>query len=384
MGEQLEEPVIRLRMPGDHTPEETFDDFWRSAVRACKEIEQFKPEIVIGLAHAGWAPVVATRAVWEEVSDIPFPPTLRTNLGREKLDPYWDSSKDRYHFHGTYSSPKEVADFLLWLDSQLDLQEQLARQIVATLGNSSPPNRILVLDEMIAQGNTWLLVLGLLDRLYPDADVRFLDGPYFDWRNILSKHWLEENHPEVLVELLDMQEENTKEDPRETWSFHAYEIAPGTEDIDPRLLDWRTVMAESSAIKALSKHLPAEEWLKMSAWIYNQLRFEMRHRVVEHPQPDTLLLPESPHQWPEDEIDPRHWEVNRFHRYLIAKHALRHQQITVKTAALLCGIREELAAYILNEWASTERYWGVGTENLKMYSTRRGPVYAFREPDEEE
>ncbi len=304
--------------------------------------------------------------------------------------PYRDLRREeqRGDFYGTMSSLKDVADFLTWLDGQTDLQARLATQISATLGHTNPPSRVLILDEMIAQGNTWLLAVGLLDILYPDAEVRFVDGPYFQWRDVLSKHWLEEHHPELFVEMLDIHDQMQQARQwEENWTHHAYAIAPGTEDIDPRFPEWRPIQPDDPAVQALTMYLPAEEWLKMSDWIYTQLLHEMRWRVAEHPNVDTLLSPDPPlgYDWPE--VDAREFEVckfHKFHRFLIGKYALRHGQINAKTAAQLCGISEDLAGYILRSLAQ-DRYMGdYGREYLSMYSTRRGPVFAFREPDEGE
>jgi len=230
----------------NRSPEQYFEEFFYNAVRACKQVEHFKPDIVLGLAHAGWAPVVATRSVWESLSSRPFPPSLRTNLGREKLLPYRQQLREaqRGDFYGTLSSLRDVADFLNWLDGQTELQERVDKQIQTTLGTAYPPIRVLILDEMIAEGGTWLLAVGLLDILYPGAEVRFVDGPYFQWRDVLSKHWLEENHPELFVEMLDLLEKMRAEQILENWSRHAYSIAPGTEDIDPRLPEWRPIQPE--------------------------------------------------------------------------------------------------------------------------------------------
>lgn len=369
----------------NQSPEQYFESFFYYAAQACKEVEHFKPDIVLGLAHAGWAPVVATQSVWELLSPRPFPPALRTNLGREKLMPYRDQRREARQgdFYGTMSSLKDVADFLNWLDGQTELQEQLAQQIAETLGSGYPPSRLLIIDEMIAEGATWLLAVGLIDILYPGAEVRFVDGPYFNWRDVLSKHWLEEHHPELFVEMLDLLEKMKEERRWDTWTHHAYAIAPGTEDIDPRLPSWRPILPEDPDVQALSEFLPAEEWLKMSDWIYTQLRHEMRWRVAEHPDVASLLTPKPPPDWPG--MDPRDLEVNRFHSFLIAKYVLRYGPINAKIAARLCGVSEELAGYMLRSLVG-KRYWAeeYRKEYFAMHSTRRGPLYGFWEAEESE
>ncbi|MCB8985829.1 MAG: hypothetical protein H6659_18520 [Ardenticatenaceae bacterium] len=54
------------------------------------EIRTYQPDLVIGLAHSGWLPVLAAQTVWETQQDAPFPPSLRLNFGQEKLDRHND------------------------------------------------------------------------------------------------------------------------------------------------------------------------------------------------------------------------------------------------------------------------------------------------------
>ena len=62
----------------------TLEALYRLGKNSCAEIEKFQPDIVIGLAHSGWLPVVVAQTLWAQTRSAPFPPSMRTNIGQEK------------------------------------------------------------------------------------------------------------------------------------------------------------------------------------------------------------------------------------------------------------------------------------------------------------
>ena len=40
-------------------------------MEACEDIEQFKPDLLIGLTHSAWMPMLFTRMLWQEIHDTP-------------------------------------------------------------------------------------------------------------------------------------------------------------------------------------------------------------------------------------------------------------------------------------------------------------------------
>jgi hypothetical protein len=66
----------------------TLEALYRLGTNICDEIEKFHPDVVLGLAHSGWMPVVIAQALWAETKETPFPLSTRTNIGLEKKEIY--------------------------------------------------------------------------------------------------------------------------------------------------------------------------------------------------------------------------------------------------------------------------------------------------------
>ena len=53
---------------------------YQNGTNICVEIEKFQPDMVIGLAHSGWMPVVVAQTLWAQTRKGSFPPAMRTNV----------------------------------------------------------------------------------------------------------------------------------------------------------------------------------------------------------------------------------------------------------------------------------------------------------------
>jgi hypothetical protein len=159
--EELTEPPP-CTTPAQESFTRTLDQLFQIARAICKDIVLFQPDLVIALAHGGWAPLRAAQALWNETRPTPFPPVLVTNLGRENLDRY-----DRIRasvpcvnispFVADYAGNHEIVYFLAWLTQQTDWQDELFQQVLDALGSDQPPDRILVIDDTIWEGGTFRL-----------------------------------------------------------------------------------------------------------------------------------------------------------------------------------------------------------------------------------
>ncbi len=49
----------------------TLEALYRLGTEICEEIEKFHPDVVLGLAHSGWMPVVVAQALWAGAYPIP-------------------------------------------------------------------------------------------------------------------------------------------------------------------------------------------------------------------------------------------------------------------------------------------------------------------------
>lgn len=221
------------------TPHEIFDSLWRLAQCACDIIENEHPDLVIVLYKSGRTVQLAVETLWAATRHTALPPLLPINLGTEKTKTYFDYA---WNYNGiTYSEPTETGRLIAWSQQQTTLLALLQQQVTVKLGQTQTPTRILVLDDVIHEGGTSLLVLGLLWTLYPECAASVLAGLPTDWRQVLGWNWLEEHHPAALTALQQkwgVKGELTKES-RDRIDEHWPMLVAGIIDDDTSILGWQ-------------------------------------------------------------------------------------------------------------------------------------------------
>jgi hypothetical protein len=233
---------------------------------ACALLDSFQPDLVLVLLHSGMAPLRVTQALWEATRDIPFPPVVATNIGREKSEYYLDLPEHQGDNTYWFDICSGGWDFVGWALHETDWATQLARQLASRLPQGFTPQRVLILDDWVGYSVTQHLVEALLKKVYPLVEVRHFADFANAWCDTLGQLWLRKQHAEVyrswwkLARAAKMEERN----------FQLYAdlclLVPGTEDVAPDSLDWQTITAHSSLLECLLTYLPAEEWLTLPGW----------------------------------------------------------------------------------------------------------------------
>jgi len=277
----------------------TLNHLWDAATRICDEILRFQPEVVVGLMQSGRIPLSAAVQLWTRTQTFPFPRTIFTNLGSEKFDRY-NPLKERpgiaTTFIGVFDDDSAVAHFLAWLEKQEAWQTELKAQFADVLGDATP-SRILVVDEFIQNGSTWIMTLGLLRLILPQAQVHFLSaGDSFQYG--LWQPWAEKFHPE-LIELAPPEVEDKSIPVSDLLYSRIAHLVNGTEDINPESLAWRPITADSEFMKQMSSYLPPEEWLGLPKFVDNFISIEIAGRVASY----TPHLRRRNQKWPELKAD---------------------------------------------------------------------------------
>ncbi len=244
----------------------TLNRFFLAAADICNEILDFQPDVVIGLMHAGWLPLYAGRELWQRTQKAPFPPIVRANLGREKLKRF-DDLENRpgvsTRFVGQYDSDESLAFFLAWLYDQTHWQEELRILIEESTGGISP-KCILVVDEFISEGSTWLLTLGLLNLIYPQVRVRFYNAN-IEFKDAFLMEWINTQHPELLrTNLISPNERLLTSHPSRDV---ATQMVLGIEDVDIESLYWKVIGPPHAGLTSLSEYLPVSTWMELPRFV---------------------------------------------------------------------------------------------------------------------
>jgi len=262
-------PAHSTPTQADGTHGWAYGRLWSMARAVCCEVSSFRPDVVLGLAHGGWLPLRVGMALWPEIHAEPFPPVVRTNIGREKqrrfddecerleIDlayPKTDDGIDTGLFQALFSDGPVITHFLVWLREQQHWQAELRDQVSSVLGAVAPPRRALIVDEGESVAGTRILALGLLSGTFPGMEGRFLSGG--DWRGDLPKLWLRTFHPETLAAL--QAEQRRPHGALELPCLsHLFWMAPGTEDVDDDCsLAWRQLTQENGYVQPLLRYLP--------------------------------------------------------------------------------------------------------------------------------
>jgi hypothetical protein len=272
----------------------TLEALYQLGKNICAEIEKFQPDVIIGLAHSGWAPVVVAQTLWAETRSASFPPSMRTNIGQEKYAMYhaqYGKSLPAFCCGECCWGNEGRGHFLAWVAEQRQWQKMLRKQISAVL--PSRPKRVLVVDDLFGTYLSGYMILGLLDNLYPNIEAYIFTG-VSDLTDNFVTGWLAEFIPPLANEILENGINTSKVRFGSAWQEILKPLINGTEDIAQNSLDWKLITRESAAVKAIAEYIPAEvalsapQWAKDLACNYalRRLRNEIKDDEAVEPEED--------------------------------------------------------------------------------------------------
>jgi hypothetical protein len=260
-----------------------FEKMWKSACCVCDNIREYQPDVILALMHSGWGPVFTAQILWEQTQAEPFPPVARSSLGRGKIDIFSETFNlvGTDMFVGQYSSDINIGKLLAWASSRGDWHAQLWQQVGEVMQSPADPRRILVVDDCIHEGSTAILTLGLLRRVYPQSDVRFLD----------ARGWYRSDYRDIIMSVFLPASELFPDGkaPSNEVQMHLGWVAVGSENNCEDSLSWQPISEDSPDVQALSMYRSASEWVEASRALYAILEQYIRERAAAYAptQPDT-------------------------------------------------------------------------------------------------
>jgi len=310
----------------------------------CAQIESTQPDLVIALLHSAEAQLRAVMALWEETHTAPFPPVVRTNLGKEKLDRYMllRDRLGRGAFNELLFGSADAAHLLAWVADQRIWQEELVAQVEAVMGQGAQPSHILVVDDFYFEGATWILTLGLLRQAFPQAETQQVAGYLKEWRQSMSLHWLHDHYPDAWARLVAAGQAERQRGTYPTCLDAPGWIATGTDDIHAESLYWQPITAAHEVVQSLATFLPAETWLTMPGWIYATIEAFVRRRAREGLAPVSLQG-----AWKTFHLLPRRLTPT----LLMLAHAWREHRVARREVVTLARITPREATRLLQAWA---------------------------------
>ena len=232
----------------------------------CEKIDEFAPDVVVGLAHSGWLPVLVARSIQNAVGIRPFPPAVRTNIGLEKHGIYirrYGKPFPVYCCSECSDEPFRTGHYLAWLAQRHRWLKELDGQMREALGDN-PPQRILVVDDIFGGLRSGYTAMGLLGALYPQSRAVMLAG-YADLTNAFVDEWIATFAPRI-AERIHKTNEGERIRYGHKWHERLKPLINGSEDRNPASLTWRAVDADSDAVQAAAAFIPIEIVLESHDW----------------------------------------------------------------------------------------------------------------------
>lgn len=268
----------------------------------CQKIDDFAPDVVLGLAHSGWMPVAVARSVQGAVGLAAFPPAVRTNIGQEKHDVYikrYGSAFPAFCCGECSDEPLRAGHYLAWLSTRARWLDELREQVRETLGEGQP-RRILVVDDVYGGLRTAYTALGLLDALYPGAESVMIAG-YADLTNDFVDAWIETFAPGILETV-----PKTSAGRSNRYGHNLHEklkpLITGSEDINPASLRWKPISVESDAVQRALHYADIETVLEAPAWAERTAGRYVHDRLRGHIQDEDAVKAEDQRTFPITEI----------------------------------------------------------------------------------
>lgn len=273
----------------------TLEALYRLGKNICDEIEKFHPDIVIGLAHSGWMPIVVAQVLWADTRKTSFPASMRTNIGQEKHKLYherYGTSRPAYCCgECSWGEPGRLGHYLAWVAEQSAWQKTLRRQIKQVL--LSEPKRILVVDDIFGGYRSGYIALALLKALYLNAEIYMYAG-HNDLTDNFVTGWLEEFIPSLAEEIIERGVASRSVRYSSPWHETLKPLINGTEDITADRLDWKFITRDSPAVKAVEVYISADVALSAPEWARNlaisyalqRSRHEIKQESIIEPEED--------------------------------------------------------------------------------------------------
>ena len=286
MTETPHDPLLEL--------EPIWDTMWMLANDVCRRIETERPDLVVVLYKSGALVWHAVETVWQATNNAPLPPAVGLHIG-PKAKPDHAAAEDEddedelggptfqdmMHHFGDVG----CAEVAVWAAGHAPWRQELAARIRDALGEDEP-QRVLVVDDVLASGATAAQVLGLLWAVYPEVAAHLVAALPDFWREDVGWVWVQAFHPRTAAAMEKAWANYTGvfKDYHGTTQrfFGSYwrQILAGFSNATDGSLGWTPLTPADESLAYLSTILPGEEWLDLARWTRGQIESAMRSRMA--------------------------------------------------------------------------------------------------------
>lgn len=264
----------------------TADEVWRTLVcmaeAVCTKIEGFNPDVILVMYKSGSVVWRAAETWWQMTRRRPLPPVVGANIGPSK---FWAYTDEEFYWNSLeYSDWIDVGHLIAWVVRHDDWLEALRRRITTESGLESPAS-FLIVDDVIAEGRTTVLVKSLLWALYPKAHTPMVAGMDWYWRETLGEAWLQQRYPHAIQPAPGGWKQTKYLTQHKLWAgpgsgFPWRHLISGFANNDFAPLGWTPLQPPHPLLTYLAGFLPIAVWLQFPQWVATTTR-RMLERQLE-------------------------------------------------------------------------------------------------------
>ena len=343
----------------------TAEEIWSTLVcmaeAICEEIEKLRPEVILVMYKSGSAIWRAAETRWRMTRRLPLPPVVGANIGPSKYGVY---EREGYEWDGLeFADWIDTGHLVAWAVRHEEWVKALHQRIAEQSGLEAPGS-FLIIDDVVAEGRTTVIVKSLLWAIYPNADSVLVAGMDGYWRETLGEAWFRELNPSPMPSIHDIWAQTeflTANHINTAYNTLWRNLLSGLANHRTDPFGWCPLAPTHPVPTHLSAYMPVDVWLQFPEWVATMTicMLERQLKTGINPMTNPPILRGNP------------WELRygvvRKEIFLCAL-AWLQPWVSLEEAAKRCNVTQERIQAMLAECAQWSCFVPVEVESVAGFS----------------
>jgi hypothetical protein len=248
---------------------ETWSTLVCLAEAVCTKIEELNPDVILVIYKSGSVVWRAAETWWQMTRRMPLPVVVGVNIGSSQFSAYRAEEFDWDRLE--YMDWIDVGHLIAWVVRHDDWVAALRRRITEQSGLETPGS-FLIIDDVIAEGRTTVLIKSLLWMLYPKAITPMVAGMDWFWRETLGEAWLQQRYPQAIQPAPGGWVQTEYLTQHKLWAgpgsgFPWRYLISGFASNVFAPFGWTQLQPPHPLLTYLADFLPVDAWLQFPQWV---------------------------------------------------------------------------------------------------------------------